>query len=134
MAGSQKLGRRACGVLVVATLIGGCMAGSHKPGSLDFLSADPAPVTAADAAAAAAAAAGDGDGDGDGDGGPRLADSQVQALMKLRGVDGVWIERESSGEAVVVIHYTPRDHPNHLPQTVNGLRVRIVGGEPVRAW
>lgn len=122
MAGSQKLGRRACGVLVVATLIGGCMAGSHKPGSLDFLSADPAPVTAADAAA------------GDGDSGPRLADAQVQALMALRGVDGVWIEREPSGEAVVVIHYTPRDHPNHLPQTVNGLRVRIVGGEPVRAW
>lgn len=95
------------------------MAGTRKLGSLDFLSGDPAPVTPGDAAAS--------------DSGPQLAASQVKALMALRGVDGVWVERKSNGEAVVVIHYTPRDQPTHLPLTVNGLRVRIVGGEPIRA-
>ena len=58
---------------------------------------------------------------------------QVAALMALQGVDGVWIEREPDGQRVVVIHYTPSARPTHLPQQVNGLPTRIVGGEPIRA-
>ena len=67
------------------------------------------------------------------DAGDRLPAKQVAALMALQGVDGVWIEREPDGQRVVVIHYTPSARPTHLPQQVNGLPTRIVGGEPIRA-
>ncbi|HOM13088.1 MAG TPA: hypothetical protein PLB41_07190 [Rubrivivax sp.] len=56
-----------------------------------------------------------------------------RAPVALQGVDGVWIEREPDGQRVVVIHYTPSARPTHLPQQVNGLPTRIVGGEPIRA-
>lgn len=96
------------------------MATPPKLGSLDFLSAEPAPVPPGAAPAEDAA--------------DRLPAKQVAALMALRGVDGVWIEREVGGQRVVVIHYTPLDQPTHLPLQVNGLPTRIVGGEPIRAF
>ncbi len=96
------------------------MATPPKLGSVDFLSGQPAPVQPGAPAPADDAA-------------DRLPAKQVAALMALRGVDGVWIERDPSGQRVVVIHYTPLDQPTHLPLQVNGLPTRIVGGEPIRA-
>lgn len=98
------------------------MATHPPPESLDFLAQDPQPVTAADAAAAAAQDPAD-----------RLPQALVDQLMLLRGVDGVWIEREASGQRVVVLHYTPAGPAPHLPTHVHGLPTRIVGGEPIRA-
>ncbi len=96
------------------------MATPPKPGSLDFLNGAPVPVRPGDATPAQ-------------DPADRLPPKQVATLMALRGVDGVWIEREAGGQRVVVIHYTPLDQPTHLPLQVNGLPTRIVGGEPIRA-
>lgn len=96
------------------------MATLHKLGSLDFLHGDPAPVQPGSTTPVP-------------DAGDRLPAKQVAALMALQGVDGVWIEREPDGQRVVVIHYTPSARPTHLPQQVNGLPTRIVGGEPIRA-
>ncbi len=97
------------------------MATPPKLGSLDFLSGEPAPVRPGDATRAQ-------------DPADSLPPKQVAALMALRGVDGVWIERDAGGQRVVVIHYTPLDQPTHLPLQVNGLPTRIVGGEPIRAY
>jgi hypothetical protein len=53
--------------------------------------------------------------------------------MGIPGVNGVWIERDASGQRVVMLHYTPGGTKTHLPSTVEGLPTRIVGGEPIRA-
>ena len=54
-------------------------------------------------------------------------------LLQLDGVDGAWIERDAGGHRVVVLHYSRSGTPTHLPPTVQGLPVRVVGGEPIRA-
>jgi hypothetical protein len=92
------------------------------PGPLDFLSGPPAPVV-------------------EDLGGPieRPLDAEslpqpvIDRLMGLDGVDGVWMERDSCGERVVVLHYSPSTHPRHLPGQVEGMAVKIVGGDPIRA-
>lgn len=96
------------------------MATSLPPGSTDFLDAEPVPVAGQAAGAAGAAA-------------DRLPKAVVDRLMGIAGVDGVWIERDASGQRVVVLHYTPKGTRAHLPSTVEGLPTRIVGGEPIRA-
>ena len=96
------------------------MVTSLPPGSLDFLASEPAPVGAQAAESPGAAA-------------DRLPQAVVDELMRIPGVDGVWIEREASGRRVVVLHYTPGGAATHLPSRVRGLPTRIVGGEPIRA-
>jgi molybdenum cofactor biosynthesis enzyme MoaA len=46
-------------------------------------------------------------------------------------VDGAWIERDASGRRQVVLHYSRKDSPRHLPTSVGGMEVRITGGEPI---
>lgn len=97
------------------------MATQPPPGPLDFLQGEPQPVdaTAADSGTAEEAA-------------DRLPEAVVERLMSLAGVDGVWVERAATGR-VVVLHYTPGGPAPHLPATVEGMPVRVVGGEPIRA-
>lgn len=95
------------------------MATPPKTGPLDFLQGDPAPVTPGAGAAE--------------DPADRLPAATVARLMKLAGVDGVWIERLASGERVVVLHHTPPGSTSHLPEQVHGMATKIVGGEPIRA-
>ena len=64
------------------------------PESLDFLHAAPVPVRSEPVAAQ--------------DPADQLPRSLVEQLMRLPGIDGVWVEREPTGERVVVLHYTPR--------------------------
>lgn len=96
------------------------MATRLPPGSLDFLLSDPAPVTDPGTSPAE-------------DSADRLPQEVIDRLMRLRGVDGVWIERDASGQRVVVLHYTPGGAAPHLPTHVQGMPTRIVGGEPIRA-
>ena len=94
---------------------------SNLPPDLpDFLGSEPVPVSR-QAAQSQGAAAG------------RLPQAVVDKLMRIGGVDGVWIERDASGQGVVVLHYTPKGPKAHLPSTVEGMPTRIVGGEPIRA-
>jgi len=93
---------------------------SLPPGSTDFLDSEPVPVVRQAAASPGAAA----------DSLPRAV---VDRLMGIPGVDGVWIERDASGQRVVMLHYTPGGTKTQLPSTVEGLPTRIVGGEPIRA-
>lgn len=88
--------------------------------SLDFLAAEPVPVIRQPAPSP--------DADAD-----RLPKTIVDQLMRIPGIDGVWIERDAGGRRVVVLHYTPGGATTHLPGTVEGLPTRIVGGEPIRA-
>lgn len=96
------------------------MATSFPPESLDFLALDPVPVSGHPAGTAD-------------DSANRLPQAVIDELMRLRGVDGVWVERDSSGQRVVVLHYTPRGAASHLPRSVKGMPTRVVGGEPIRA-
>ncbi len=90
------------------------------PGAPDFLASEPVPVIGQPAPSPDAAA-------------DSLPKAVVDKLMGIAGVDGVWIERDASGQRVVVLHYTPGGAKTHLPGTVEGLPTRIVGGEPIRA-
>jgi hypothetical protein len=94
---------------------------THRPPrSLDFLTSDPVPVTDPGTGVVDDAA-------------DRLPQALIDQLMLLRGVDGVWIERDVLGQRVVVLHYTPGGAALHLPTSVQGMPTRIVGGEPIRA-
>ena len=95
------------------------MATDLPPGSLDFLQGAAAPVGSTRAVPA--------------DPADRLPQAEIDQLMRLPGVDGVWVERDGRGGRVVVLHYTPKGPTAHLPKTVHGLPTRIVGGEPIRA-
>lgn len=97
------------------------MATNPPLGPLDFLQGAPQPVDPAAPGAGAAEEEAD-----------RLPPAVVERLMALPGVDGVWVERTATGR-VVVLHHTPGGPAAHLPATVEGLPVRIVGGEPIRA-
>ncbi len=94
------------------------MAAEFPPGSLDFLNVPPQSMAASAAAAP---------------GVETLPAGEVDRLMRLSGVDGVWIEHDAGGRPVVVMHYTPGGLATHLPKTVNGWPTRVVGGEPIRA-
>jgi len=96
------------------------MVTSLPPGSTDFLASEPVPVIRQAAAPSGAGA-------------DTLPKAVVERLMSLAGVDGVWIEKDASGQRVVVLHYTPGGSKAHLPSTVEGLPTRVVGGEPIRA-
>lgn len=96
------------------------MVTSLPPESLDFLASEPVPVIGQPAPSPDAAA-------------DRLPKAAVDNLMRIPGVDGVWIERDANGQRVVVLHYTPGGATTHLPSIVEGLPTRIVGGEPIRA-
>lgn len=96
------------------------MVTSLPPKSLDFLASEPVPVIGQSAASPNAAT-------------DSLPKGVVDDLMRIPGVDGVWIERDANGQRVVVLHYTPGGATAHLPSTVKGLPTRIVGGEPIRA-
>jgi hypothetical protein len=96
------------------------MASSPPHGSLEFLRGNPAPVDPASSPHE--------------DRADRLPADVVDRLMRLPGVDGVWVERQPDGSRVVVLHHTPAGPAAHLPSTVNGLPTRIVGGEPIRAY
>lgn len=96
------------------------MATNLPPQALDFLASEPVPVTGQPAASAKPAAA-------------QLPQAVVNKLMRIPGIDGVWIERDAGGQSVVVLHYTPGGATTHLPRQVQGLPTRIVGGEPIRA-
>jgi hypothetical protein len=63
----------------------------------------------------------------------RLPQQVVDQLMCLKGVDGVWIERNDDGQRVVVIHYNQCSPAAQAPHRVEGLPTRVVGGEPIRA-
>ena len=63
----------------------------------------------------------------------QLPQDVVDAVMRIPGIDGVWIERGADKTHVVVLHYTTPGPTDHLPRTVFGLTTRIVGGEPIRA-
>lgn len=88
-----------------------------EPPDLDFLAIPPEP--------AGQAAAPDPD--------DLLPQSVADGLLKLDGVDGAWIERDVHGQRFVVLHYARPGRPDHLPGLVNGLAVRVVGGEPIKA-
>lgn len=96
------------------------MASNLPPDLPDFFGSEPVPVTRQAAQSRGAVA-------------DRLPQAVVDKLMSLAGVDGVWIERDASGQRVVVLHYTPKGVKAHLPEAVEGMPTRIVGGEPIRA-
>lgn len=96
------------------------MATDLPPDLPDFLGAEPAPVTRQATQGVATAA-------------DQLPQPAVDKLMRITGVDGVWIERDARGQCVVVLHYTPAGPTGHLPDRVDGMPTRIVGGEPIRA-
>ena len=96
------------------------MVTSLPPDPSDFLASAPVPVTGQPVPSPDAAA-------------DSLPKAVVDKLMRVPGVDGVWIERDAGGRRVVVLHYTPGGPTGHLPSIVEGLPTRIVGGEPIRA-
>lgn len=62
-----------------------------------------------------------------------LPQAVADGLLKLDGVDGAWIERDAHGQRFVVLHYSRPGSAGNLPTLVNGLPVRVVGGEPIKA-
>ena len=96
------------------------MVTSLPPQSLDFLASEPVPVIGQPAVSPDGAK-------------NQLPKAVVDKLMRVPGVDGVWIEQDAGGLRVVVLHYTPGGPTTHLPSIVEGLPTRIVGGGPIRA-
>jgi hypothetical protein len=90
----------------------------HEP-SLDFLNADPVPVEPGEVSAEPART---------------LPPGVVDDLMRLDGVDGVWVEQDPRGTPVVIVHYSHPGPASHLPTRVLGMPIRVVGGEPIRAY
>jgi len=89
-----------------------------RPQSLDFLKRDPTPVVPEPARGTEA---------------DQLPQAVIDRLMRLDGVDGVWIEREPDGHRVVVLHYSRPGPAAHLPSQVLDMPTRVVGHEPIRA-
>jgi hypothetical protein len=93
---------------------------AQKPpdASLDFLNGDPTPVGVRSTPSQPPAV---------------LPQRIVDDLMRIAGVDGVWVEQDPRGTPVVVLHYSPAGPTAHLPTRVQGMPTRVVGGEPIRA-
>ncbi|MBL8329525.1 MAG: hypothetical protein JNJ71_11770 [Rubrivivax sp.] len=91
------------------------------PGPLDFLQGDPQPVPVPPDEAALEPQ------------GLRLPQAQIDALMAVPGVQGVWVEGADSASAVVVVHVDGSWQPFSVPRTVLGWPVRIHRGGPIRA-
>lgn len=89
------------------------------PESLDFLTSAPVPVIKQPVAVP--------------DPADQLPEPVVRELMRIPGIDGVWIERDEKGHRIAVLYYTPSGSTAHLPREVQGLPTRIIGGEPIRA-
>jgi len=89
-------------------------------GPLDFLQADPSPVSHSAAQAAV-------------DPADVLAQSSADRLLALDDVVGAWIERDAQGRRQVCVHVSRPGGGAGVPATVDGLPTRIVGGEPIRA-
>lgn len=99
------------------------MATRNPLGSTDFLATPPAKVSRRDAAAAGAPAD------------PRLTlpPDVVTKLMRIEGVEGVWVEQDSPDAFSVVLHVRDRLQAFATPRTVNGMPVRVVRGGPINA-
>ena len=91
----------------------------NKPTSLNFLQGDAEPIPPGSSATPNPA--------------DRLPQAVADRLIQLDGVVGVWIERDAQGQRFVALHYSKPGHPSHLPTTVEGLPVHIVGGAPINA-
>lgn len=74
---------------------------------------------------------------GDGNTAPDPADLLPQhvadALLKVAGVAGAWIERDAQGKRFVAVHCDSPGRPAALPVSAHGLPIRIVGHAPIRA-
>lgn len=95
------------------------MASRKSLGSLDFLPQDPVRVQA--------------DGSARGDEGNVLPAKTIDALMRIPGVDGVWVEVDAQGRREVVIYVADPKQKVAVPTVVAGMATRIIGGEPIRA-
>ncbi|MCX8115676.1 MAG: hypothetical protein N3D71_11490 [Burkholderiaceae bacterium] len=95
------------------------MASRKSLGSLDFLAQDPVRVQTEDRAG--------------GDDGDVLPAETIDALMRIPGVDGVWVEVNDKGQREVVIYVTDLKQKVAVPPIVAGMPTRIIGGEPIRA-
>lgn len=90
-------------------------------GPLDFLSKPPTPVRAVRGEAIERSSSAD-----------ALPQSLADSLLRLDGVVGVWLERDPDGKPEVVLHTSRRTDLKHLPARVEGMAVRLVGGDPIR--
>lgn len=95
------------------------MSSRKSLGSLDFLAHDPARVQSQDTAR--------------GDEADVLPAETIDALMRIPGVDGVWVEVNDKGQREVVIYVTDLKQKVAVPPVVAGMPTRIIGGEPIRA-
>lgn len=95
------------------------MAPRKSLGSLDFLAQDPVRVQT--------------EGSAHGDEGDVLPAETIDALMRIPGVDGVWVEVDAKGRREVVIYVADLKQKVAVPPIVAGMPTRIIGGEPIRA-
>ncbi|MEW5880760.1 MAG: hypothetical protein AB1761_10000 [Pseudomonadota bacterium] len=95
------------------------MASRKSLGSLDFLAQDPVRAQTQDQAR--------------GDDGDVLPAETIEALMRIPGVDGVWVEVNDKGQREVVIYVADLKQKVAVPPVVAGMPTRIIGGEPIRA-
>lgn len=95
------------------------MASRKLLGSLDFLAQDPVRVQTEDPAR--------------GDDSDVLPAETIDALMRIPGVDGVWVEVNAKGQREVVIYVADLKQKVAVPPVVAGMPTRIIGGEPIRA-
>jgi hypothetical protein len=91
-------------------------------GPLDFLSRPPTPVRAVGGEAIERSFSAD-----------VLPQSLADSLLRLDGVVGVWLERDPDGKPEVILHTSRLTDLQHLPARVEGMAVRLVGGDPIRA-
>jgi len=93
------------------------MSGNHPSDPLDFLHQPPQPVGASATPLPA----------------DLLPQDVADALLRLPGVDGAWIERSADGRRVVVLHVNHAGQDPAWPSVVQGWPVRIQGRAPIDA-
>ena len=91
-------------------------------GPLDFLSGSPTPGRAVGGEAIERSFSAD-----------LLPQSLADSLLRLDWVVGVWLERDPDGKPEVILHTSRLTDLQHLPARVEGMAVRLVGGDPIRA-
>lgn len=94
---------------------------AQPPDPLAFLNADPLPVVPAVSDASLEPQ------------GLRLPQSTIDALMAVKGVQGVWVEGAAADQAVVVVHVDASWKPYSVARQINGWPVRIDRGGPIKA-